>query len=178
MTIFPVLFYHEGAHGAQNAFIDGISESMFTDRNWEGMACEMESIGDCIVKPSQFGIDIFPAYVFLRRLDSDPEDAVMVKKIEGRELTKSELIAEIADAAAAEFEDDGSGIIDIDGDGNSDVVQLPPSKYGLLGLAAPLNRLFDCNTFFPSWVCRMKLGYLVLLVLLVVVLVAFMKKIH
>ena len=82
--IFPVLFYHRGAHGAQNAFIDGINESPYTEPSWRGMACELENIGDCIVKPSQFGIDIFPAYVFLRRLDSDPEDAVMVKKIEGR----------------------------------------------------------------------------------------------
>lgn len=174
--IFPVLFYHEGANSAQNAFIDGINESNHTDRAWPGMACEMENIGDCVVKPSQFGIDIFPAYVFLRRLDDGSGDGVMVKKIEGRELTKTELLAEIADAAAAEFEDDGSGIIDIDGDGKSDAVYLPPSKYGLMGLGSPLNSLFDCNTFFPSWVCRVKVGYLVLLVVLVVVLAIVVRK--
>ena len=174
--IFPVLFYHERAHSAQNDFIEGISESSFTNPTWRGMACEMENIGDCVVKPSQFGIDIFPAYVFLRRLESDPEDAVMVKKIEGRELTKTELIAEIADAATAEFEDGGGNVIDLDGDGQSDVIQLPPSRYGLLGLGRPLNRLFDCNTFFPSWVCRVKLGYLLLLIMLIVLLVVFIKK--
>lgn len=174
--IFPVLFYHRGAHGAQNAFIDGINESPYTEPSWRGMACELENIGDCIVKPSQFGIDIFPAYAFLRRLDSDPEDAILVKKIEGRELTKTELLAEIADAAAAEFEDDGSGIIDIDGDGSNDTIHLPPSRYGLLGLGSPLSSLFDCNTFFPSWFCRIRLGYLVLLVMLVVVLVVMVRK--
>lgn len=178
MTIFPVLFYHEGAHGAQNAFIDGIGESIYTDRKWEGMACEMENIGDCIVKPSQFGIDIFPAYVFLRRRESDPEEAIMVKKIEGRELTKEELLAEIADAAEAEFEDGGGEMIDLDGDGKSDVVQLPPSKYGLLGLGMPINSLFDCKSYFPAWVCRVKLGYILLLLMLVFFLVAIMKRVR
>lgn len=71
--IFPVLFYHRGLHTAQNAFIDGINESPYTEPSWRGMACEMENIGDCVVKPSQFGIDIFPAYVFLRRRESDPD---------------------------------------------------------------------------------------------------------
>ena len=174
--IFPVLFYHRGANGAQNAFIDGITASPFTDAAWQGMACELENIGDCIVKPDQFGVDIFPAYVFLRRLDSRPEDAIMVKKIEGRELTQEELVAEIADAAAAEFEDDGTGIIGLDGDGRNDTVHLPASKYGLLGLGMPINTLFGCDTFFPAWVCRMKVGYLVLLVLLAVVLVVMVRK--
>lgn len=174
--IFPVLFYHEGFHTAQNAFIDGIEASMHTSRSWPGMACEMENIGDCIVKPSQFGVEIFPAYVFLRRLDGDPENAVMVKKIEGRELTKEELVAEIADAAAAEFDDDGSGVIDLDGDGDDDVVQLPKSKYGLMGFGMPINSLFDCSTFLPAWFCRMKLGYMLLFLMLLALLVVFVRK--
>lgn len=174
--IFPVLFYHEGANIAQNAFIDAIEESNHTDRKWPGVACELENIGDCVFKPAQFGIDIFPAYVFVRRRESNPEEGIMVKKMEGRELTKEEILAEIADADAAEFQDGGGAMVDLDGDGVSDVVSLPKSDIGLLGLGMPVNGLFECNKFFPAWVCRVKVGYVVLLLMLVFVLIAIIKR--
>ncbi|MCI4650858.1 hypothetical protein [Phaeodactylibacter sp.] len=174
--IFPVLFYHEGEQNANNAFQDALRESLYTDQTWPGMACEMSQINDCIVSPSQFGIDIFPAYVFLRRVEDDAENAVMVKKIEGKELGTDELISEIEDAYRAVFDiDAGNGFTDEDGDGKPDAQVNLPARPGFR-LGNPLGAYFGCADVLPDWICRVKIGYILLLILLIALMVVVIKK--
>ena len=175
--IFPVLFYHEGEHEVSNSFIDALRESFYTDQTWPGMACEMsQSAGECIVSPSQFGIDIFPAYVFLRRIEDDAENAVMVKKIEGKELSTDELLSEIEDAYQAVFDiDAGNGFTDEDGDGKPDAQVNLPSRPGFR-LGNPLGAYFRCADVLPDWICRVKIGYILLLIVLIALMAVVIKK--
>ncbi|WP_282782207.1 hypothetical protein [Phaeodactylibacter xiamenensis] len=174
-VIFPVLFYHEGEQNPNNTFQDALRDSLYTDQEWPGMACEMSQINDCIVRPEQFNVDIFPAYVFLRRLEDNPEDAIMVKKIEGRELNLQELLDEIEDAYNAVFDvDAGTGFLDEDGDGKPDSVNLPTRPGFALG--NPLGTLFNCSRL-PDWICRTKIGYVVLGIVLVAIITIIAKKV-
>ena len=173
--IFPVLFYHEGEHQANNSFQEALRDSLYTDQSWPGMACDLSQIGDCIIKPGQVGIDIFPAYAFFRRLPDDPEDAVMVKKIEGRELSKQEIMDEIEDAYEAVFDLDSDGdFVDEDGDGNPDGQVLIPARPGF-SLGSPFAAFFDCSAL-PGWFCRMKIGYLVLIIAIIALAVVIVRK--
>lgn len=180
--IFPVLFYREElAPHKQNEFQEALQESLYVDKDWPGVACELSQISDCVVRPEQFGIDIFPAYVFLRRLPDDPEDAVMVKKIEGRYLETDEVLAEIQDSYSAVFDDPEGGVVaDEDGDGQPDgTVTLPKQQYGAFGLGRPFGSLFNCGSFFPEWLCGLKMGYfLVLLAIIVLLVLVIAKKIR
>lgn len=174
--IFPVLFYYEREHDASNAFQDALRESLYTDQSWPGMSCALDNLSDCVVQPGQFGVDIYPAYVFLRRLDGASEDAVMVKKIEGRELSTDEILSEIEDAYRAVFDmDSGSGFSDEDGDGKHDVQINLPSRPGFR-LGSPLGAYFGCADVLPDWLCRIKMGYLLLFILLIALMAVIMKK--
>lgn len=174
--IFPVLFYDEREHNASNAFQDALRESLYTDQSWPGMSCALDNLSDCIVQPEQFGIDIFPAYVFLRRLDDTPEDAVMVKKMEGRELSTDEILSEIEDAYRAVFDiDEGNGFSDEDGDGKPDVQVSLPSRPGFR-LGSPLGAYFGCADVLPDWLCRIKTGYVLLFILLIALMAVIIKK--
>lgn len=174
--IFPVLFYYEREHDASNAFQDALRESLYTDQSWPGMSCALDNLSDCVVQPGQFGVDIYPAYVFLRRLDGASADAVMVKKIEGRELSTDEILSEIEDAYRAVFDmDSGSGFSDEDGDGKPDVQINLPSRPGFR-LGSPLGAYFGCADVLPDWLCRIKMGYLLLFILLIALMAVIMKK--
>jgi hypothetical protein len=173
--IFPVLFYHEGGHEANNTFQEALRDSLYTDQSWPGMACDLSQIGDCVVKPEQFGIDIFPAYVFLRRLPDDPSDAVMVKRIEGRALSAQEILDEIEDAYEAIFDLDNDGdFVDEDGDGKPDAQIVLPARPGF-SLGSPFAAFFDCSAL-PGWFCRMKIGYMVLIIAIIALMVVIVRK--
>jgi hypothetical protein len=138
----------------------------------------MENIIECVVQPQQFGVDIFPAYVFLRRIQGDPSNALMVKKIEGRELGLQEIHNEIEDAYKAEFIDNpGAGGSDDEDGGGPQAGK--PIQLGFIGLGKPFGALFNfnCGSFLPDWVCKIKTGYILLFIIMSVIMVLIIRKI-
>ena len=183
--IFPMVFYHpdpgENVPDSVNFdFIEGIGESLHTNKRWAGQACEVEvgtGTSTCAFKASDFNVSIIPAYVFLKRVND--KQAVLIKKIEGRYLQKEELLQEIADAAGADYEIGNSAIsIDLDGDGENDTQVYGTDKQHVgLGFGSPLGAFFDCERWLPRGFCRMKIGYLVLILMIIIIGIVVTRKI-
>jgi hypothetical protein len=180
--IFPIVFYDTYNDGTSPDFVnfdfqEAIQESDHTDMRWPGQACPVnEGEFNCSFSPYDFRISAIPAYVFLERISD--KQAVLVKKIEGKELDKTVLIQEIADAANAEYEVGNSAVeVDLDGDGKSEEILGTKKKRVGVGLGAPLGSLFDCEMFLPRGFCRIKLGYIVLVLMLLILLFVVVKKI-
>ena len=180
--IFVMVFYETRADGTSPDFvnfdfIEGIEESPYTDKSWPGQACPVNEDPDnsCAFSPYEFRVSAIPAYLFLHRISD--KQAVLVKKIEGKQLGKADLLQEIADAASAEYEIGNSSVeVDLDGDGQSEEILGTKKKSIGIGLGAPLGSLFDCEMFLPRGVCRIKLGYIALFLMLIIIGIILAKK--
>lgn len=174
--IFPIVFYEESAEGTSPAFVNfdfqgALIESGHVNNKWPGQACAVNSQDfSCAFSPYDFQIVALPAYVFLQRINNNKQ-AVLIKKIEGKELSKAELLAEIEDAANAEYTIGKNAVsVDLDGDGTKEQIFSSDKASIGLGFGSPLGSLFDCERFLPRGLCRFKLGYLLLLIMLIAII--------
>lgn len=159
--IFTIVF-HEDDTELNNEFQSAIAESPYSRSEWPGQSCYADSQDSCVSQPGEFGISILPAYVFMKAVDGNWDNAAMVKKIEGRELSKEQLMQEIEDAYKADYD------VDLDNGAGGSTEQDGKSNKGGLGfLNLPIGSGSECESFLPKELCGMKLKWLLLIIMAV-----------